>query len=101
MIWSSSFFVLCPLALPSVAAGSGADPGLFAIRVGKAETASHGTLEHAVILIENGKIVTIGEDLPIERGIPVIDKDPEWTVMPGLVNAYSRLGMDGEGGNDS
>lgn len=74
---------------------------LLAIRVGRAYTVSHGVLEHAVILVENGKIVQVGEDLPIERGIPVLDRDPEWIVMPGLVNAYSRLGMDGQGGSDA
>ncbi len=76
-------------------------PNLLAIKVGRAETISQGTLEHAVILIEDGKIVTIGEDLPIDRGIPVLDRDPEWTVMPGMVNPYSRAGLDSRGGNDS
>jgi hypothetical protein len=71
----------------------------YAIRVGRAETVSKGTIEHAVILVEGGKIATIGEDLPIERGIPIIDR-PDWVVIPGLVNAYSRLGLDGEGGDD-
>ncbi len=75
--------------------------GLLAIQVGVAETMSEaGSLRHAVILIENGKIVTIGEDLPIERGVPVLDRDPEWTVMPGLIDAYSRLGLDSRAGNE-
>src|SRR2546428_366519 len=39
-----------------------------AIRVGKAETIANGPLEHAVILIENGKITAIGEDLPVKEG---------------------------------
>jgi len=87
-------------ALP-VTAAPPATPDLLAIKVGKAETIDQGTLEHAVILIEDGKIVMIGEDLPIDRGIPVLDRDPEWTVMPGLVNAYSRGPLDSRGGNDS
>jgi imidazolonepropionase-like amidohydrolase len=84
-----------------------ADPGsapagsdLLAIRVGRAETATKGVIEHAVILVEGGKIVTIGEDLPVERGIPILDK-PSWVVMPGLVDAYSRLGLDGDGTDDN
>jgi hypothetical protein len=90
-----------------LALGASADPAvraptssLLAIRVGRAETAAKGTIEHAVILVEGGKIVTIGEDLPIERGIPILDK-PDWVVIPGLVDAYSRLGLDGEGGDDN
>jgi len=74
-------------------------PSLFAIRVGRAETIAKGTLQHAVILVEDGKIVKIGEDLPVARGIPVIDR-PDWVVMPGLVNAYSRLGLEGEAGEE-
>ena len=79
---------------------SPASSPLLAIRVGRAETAAKGVIEHAVILVEGGKIVTIGEDLPIERGIPILDK-PDWVVMPGLVDAYSRLGLDGEGGEEN
>lgn len=75
--------------------------GLLAIQVGVAETMSDaGAMQHAVILVENGKIVMIGEDLPIERGIPVLDKDPEWTVTPGLVHAYSRIGLDSRAGSE-
>ncbi len=70
---------------------------LVAIRVGKAETISNGTLEHAVIVVENGKIIAVGEDLPIERGIPIIDR-PDWVATPGFVNCHSRIGMDGQNG---
>lgn len=94
--------MLASLLFPLLFAGDtkpGPTPNLLAIRVGKAETIAKGTIEHAVILIENGKIVTIGEDLPIERGIPVLDR-PDWVVMPGLVDAYSRIGLDSEGGDD-
>jgi hypothetical protein len=73
--------------------------GLLAIRVGRAETIANGAIEHAVILIDAGKIVMIGEDLPIERGIPVLDR-PQWIAMPGLVDAYSRLGLESEGGEE-
>ncbi|MDZ4774579.1 MAG: amidohydrolase family protein [Planctomycetota bacterium] len=86
-------------SLLSAVCVTSAHADLVAVRVGRAETVAKGVIEHAVIFVEDGKIVTIGEDLPIERGIPVVDK-PEWTVMPGLVNCYSRLGADSEGGED-
>jgi hypothetical protein len=82
-------------ALPT-ATGEGS---LLAIRVGKAETISAGTIENAVILIEGGKIVAVGEDLPVERGIPVLDR-PKWIAMPGTVVAYSRLGLEGQAGQE-
>jgi len=92
--------LLLSLAAALPAGGESAPlPSLFAIRVGRAETIAKGTLLHAVILVEDGKIVKIGEDLPVARGIPVIDR-PEWVVMPGLVNAYSRISLEGEGGEE-
>ncbi len=80
---------------PAPAAHSAGD--LVAIRVGKAETASGDAIEHAVVLVEDGKIVAIGEDLPLMRGVPVIDR-PGWVATPGFVNCGSRVGLDGRGG---
>jgi imidazolonepropionase-like amidohydrolase len=71
---------------------------LVAYRVARAETVAHGTVEHAVLLVGDGKLVALGEDLPVERGIRVVDL-PAWTVMPGLVLLDSRLGMDGQAGS--
>jgi hypothetical protein len=89
------------LALAPVLAGTSANSGgLVAIKVGRAETAAKGVLEHAVILVDQGKIVEIGQDLPVERGIPVIDR-PDWVVMPGLVNPYTRLGLESRSGSES
>lgn len=82
------------LVLPSLCAPS----DVFALRVGRAETVSHGTLEHVVILVENGKIVAIGEDLPVGRGIPIVDC-PDWVATPGLINCSSRTGLSNRGGN--
>lgn len=73
-----------------------ATPDLFALKVRTAESVSQGTIEHAVILIEDGKILTIGQDLEIERGIPVIDRT-DLVVTPGFVDCYSRMGMSGSG----
>ena len=83
------------LAIAACLGAASAQADLLVFRVGRAETVSKGVIEHAVIFVEDGKIVMIGEDLPVERGIPVIDK-PDWTVMPGLVNCYTRVGADSE-----
>jgi imidazolonepropionase-like amidohydrolase len=99
---SLSILLLVSAAMPapvSVPMPSGVF-GDVAIRVGRAETATKGVIEHAVILVEDGKIVAIGEDLPVERGIPILDK-PNWTVIPGLVDAYSRIGLDSESSEDN
>ncbi len=77
---------------PASFAGDG--PNLFALRVAKAETVANGTIPYAVVLVEDGEITAIGQDLPIERGIPVYDL-PNAVVTPGFVNCKSRLGLDG------
>ncbi len=88
-------------SLPAVAPAQDTHlPDVYALRVGRAETIANGAVEHAVVLVESGKITVVGEDLPIERGIPVIDR-PDWVLMPGLVNCYSRSGMDSRGSSSS
>ncbi len=96
MILNTLLMAASPLLAPAPA-----QPDTVAIKVERAETVSDGTIHHAVILVEDGKIAVVGEDLEIERGIPVIDLGPGSVATPGLVNSYSRQGMDSRGGNDS
>jgi imidazolonepropionase-like amidohydrolase len=72
-------------------------PGLeaassLAIRAGKIFPISGPALSDGVILIENGKIKSVGKDVAIPAGIPVVDAR-EFTVMPGLVSARSHVGI--------
>ena len=94
--------ILTPILLALAPAGSIEAPAdLLAIRAPRVEVGNGETLHHAVILVEDGRIVTIGEDLPIERGIPVLELSEGQVVMPGLVCAYSRIGLSGNGFSDS
>ncbi len=72
-------------------------PDLYAIKASVLETGTGEVIEHAVLLVEGGKVITVGEDLVVERGIPVYELDPDQVVIPGLVNAYTRVGMTGSG----
>lgn len=91
----ASFFLTSVLAATPAPAPT---QGIVAIRVGRAESITQGSLEHAVILVEGDTITAIGEDLPIEPGIPILDR-PDWVVTPGIVNCYSRMGLTGRAGN--
>lgn len=93
----SSLLLLAPLA-PAAEPIQG---DLFVLKARRVELGDGEVMEHAVILIEDGKIVTMGQDLPVERGLRVIELDDSQVVMAGLVNAYSRYGMAGGGYNDS
>jgi hypothetical protein len=90
-----TLLTLLPGVLLQAPARAGGDA--LAIRVKRAETVGQGPVEHALILVADGKIVAIGEDLPVERGIPVLDR-PEWVATPGLVNAHTRAGGERGGG---
>ncbi|MCA9003404.1 MAG: hypothetical protein KDB61_15880, partial [Planctomycetes bacterium] len=72
---------------------------LLAIRARTVYTGTGEILEHAVILVDSGKIVTIGEDLPIERGIPILELDDDQVVVPGFIQSYTRLGSSDRGRN--
>lgn len=94
----TSLMALTPLAVPATPAPTS---DLFVIKARRVELGDGEVMEHAVILIEDGEIITMGQDLPVERGIPVIELDDDQIVMPGMVNPYSRYGMSGGGFNDS
>lgn len=78
---------------PDLALAGGDAPSLFALRVGRAETVSGEAIPYAVVLIEDGEITAIGQDLPIERGIPIYEM-PNAVVTPGFVSCKSRIGLD-------
>ncbi|MCG3129435.1 MAG: Adenine deaminase [Phycisphaerae bacterium] len=52
------------------------------------------TLPRASILVQDGKIVQIGEDVAVPDGVTVIDASGRF-IMPGIVDAHSHLGIDG------
>ena len=64
----------------------------------------NGTLHNAVqeegfvadILIENGKIKEIGQNLSVPEGVEVLDATAK-EVYPGFVEAHGHIGLDGYG----
>ena len=70
---------------------------MLAIKAGKIETMTEaGTLEDGVILIEDGRIKAIGEDVEIPEGAEVFDYEDK-TILPGLIDAHTHLGIGEEG----
>jgi len=74
-----------------------AEPKKYAIKAGKILTVTKGTIDHGIILIEDGVIKAVAKaayvDIPKEY--EVIDASDKW-VMPGMVEIHSHLA--GEGG---
>ena len=76
---------------------------MYAIKCGKIYTITQGIIEDGIILVENGKIVDVGRNLTIPEGAEILDASTR-VVMPGIVEAQSRIGIIEEGvsfaGND-
>ena len=64
----------------------------LAIKAGTIFPISGPAFTNGIILIENGKIKSIGRDVTVPAGVPVLDAR-EFTVMPGLISARSYLGI--------
>ena len=62
------------------------------IQGGTIHTISHGILENADILFDNGKITSVGHNLDIPAEVEIIDASGQH-VFPGLISAGSTLGL--------
>lgn len=70
------------------------DAGDTVIRNATILTVSQGTIENGSILIRNGKIAAVGQDVPVPTGAKVIDATGQY-VIPGIIDAHSHLAADG------
>lgn len=60
------------------------------IKARKIHTVINGTIENGTIVIENGKIVRVGRDVPVPAGARVIEAE---TVIPGMIDIHGHLGV--------
>ncbi len=70
--------------------------GLLAIKAKTIITAEGRTLQNGVILVANGKIKSVGEDLAIPYGARIVEV-PNGVMVPGFIDANSSLGLSGRG----
>lgn len=68
-----------------------------AIKNAKILTVTQGIIEEGTILIENGRITAVGQDLEIPEGFSLIDASG-CIVTPGLIDSHSHLGLGPSGG---
>ncbi|MCB0713350.1 MAG: amidohydrolase family protein [Ignavibacteriae bacterium] len=57
-------------------------------------TVTNGTLEETDVLVERGKITSIGKGLGAPSGITVIDGTGKY-LMPGIIDAHSHIAVSG------
>lgn len=66
--------------------------GVLAIKGGEIHTVSGGVIKKGTVLIEEGKILSVGKSISIPRGAKVIDAKG-LIVTPGIIDARSSLGI--------
>lgn len=69
------------------------ETGDVLIKNGTVITITDGTLENTDVLIRDGKIAKIGQDLRSPSGIEVVDAAGKY-VMPGIIDAHSHIALD-------
>jgi imidazolonepropionase-like amidohydrolase len=65
---------------------------VLAIEGGKIYTITKGVIDEGTILIEDGKIKSVGKSVKVPEGAEVIDAKGK-VVMPGLVEAHCHIGI--------
>ena len=87
-----SLSVIVVLALALWWIGVSAEQGVIAIKAGKILTITAGVIEDGIILIDKGKIIEVGKELPIPPQATLIDASTS-TVMPGMIEAHTTIGL--------
>jgi imidazolonepropionase-like amidohydrolase len=66
----------------------------FAITNATVWTVSGATLANATVLVRDGKIVALGTDVDVPRGVETIDGGGGH-LIPGIIDTHSHLGVEG------
>ncbi len=55
-------------------------------------------LSDGQVLIEDGRIVSVGKRVPVPAGARVIDAGPDAFIAPGFIDGFGHLGLEGDNG---
>lgn len=72
------------------------DSQVLAVRASRVHDGTGRVLRDGVVLIQDGRIKAVGEDLAVPYGAEVLALDGG-VATPGFVDAFSHLGLAGEG----
>ncbi len=65
---------------------------MLAIKNGNIITVTKGMIKQGTILIDDGKIVKVGQNIEVPEKAEVIDATDKY-VMPGLIDAHTNIGL--------
>ncbi len=84
-------FIFLLTVIVLFAAGAGAQD--LALKGGTILTITKGVIENGTVIIQKGKIVAVGKDVPVPPGLKVIDCTGKY-VMPGIIDSHSHIAFD-------
>ncbi len=85
------FIIAAGIALCLSPAGAGPRERPIVIRGGTLITGTHGAIANGTIIIQDGKILSVGKDLAVPPDSRVIDATGKY-VLPGFIDAGTDLG---------
>ncbi|MBL8858133.1 MAG: amidohydrolase family protein [Planctomycetes bacterium] len=92
-MWNRTIQLTALLTLCALTGSATAGNGKIVIKCGRVITQAGPDIENGVIVIEEGRIVSIGKDVKTAWDAEVLDH-PELVAFPGFVEAHSIRGMD-------
>lgn len=88
-----SYFLAALLGLSIQIATAQVKKGSILIKNATVITATKGTLENSDLLVQDGIIKQIGQNLNAPSGVETIDATGKF-LMPGIIDAHSHVGLD-------
>jgi hypothetical protein len=85
------YYILLCVLLGGFSVGTAAEE-IIAIRADRVDTVTSGMIENGIIVISDGRIKAIGNEVKIPEAAEIIEV-PDKTIFPGLVNPSSRIGL--------
>lgn len=88
----NKIYILFICLIPGIILGQ-VEKGDLLIKNGTVLTITNGVLENSDVLIEDGKITRIGQNINAPRNTTEIDATGQF-VMPGIIDAHSHIAID-------
>lgn len=65
---------------------------MIAVKAGRINTITNGIIENGTILIENGRILKVGKEIPVPDSAEILDLKDSY-IMPGLIDCHTHLSV--------
>lgn len=85
-------YIACLLVVVAQAQNPKGKTGTFALTNASIETVTKGVINNGTVIIRNGKIEAVGNNIQVPADAEVIDCAGKW-IYPGMIDGNTRLGL--------